>query len=242
MSFDLAIIASIVLVGGGMIGMWWYSVAVLQPRVRQARYAIFQAYVQARGGQEMPLPNMDSLTIFDFFSDKARELERQAAQAHPRLGTQDIYADHQASITLGDHHGRVAFGEAGESDRTSTKIIFWQFELHGAVDGWARLRSEQSRFKGSIPEVHVESVKVNREVQIHAAPKKLAFSLFAPDVLDWYVHTSRQPWVYVEQDRLIVVFEAYPQPGIFEQLTIEVEYILKAIERSGALVKNASSA
>lgn len=238
MWLDFLPVIFIVGVGLAFLGVWWYSVAVIQPRTKKRHYDTFMTYVTSRGGKEIPLPKLGGLTIFDFGSKKFDDLNRQAEEAHPLLGTQQLYGDHQAEIQLAGRTVRVAFGSVGESEETTTKILFWRLKLHGTVDGWARLRPTKSRFKGASPEVDVESIEFNQEVQIHAHPKKLAFSLFAPNVLDWYLTTSHRPWTYVLGNDLFIVAEAAPQPGKFEEIERDIIYLVDAIERSGALERS----
>lgn len=239
MWIDLLPVILIVVVGAAMLVTWWYSVAVLQPRVKSKRKAIFLEYVHSRDGKEIPLPDLEKLTIFDFGTKKFHDLNQQTVESSPMLGHQQLYCDTQAAIRLNSHETRVAFGSAGETAETSTQVIFWQVTLLGEVKGWTRLRSATSKFKGAIRAIDIESVDVNKAVRIHAHPKKLAYSAFAPDVIAWYLETSHRPWVYVAEDKLIVVAETYPQPGIFEKLEQEVVYLMKAVERSGALEKKA---
>lgn len=234
------IVICALLIGG--VGFWIYAVAVLQPRVRAQRRAMFLSYVQHRQGTEIPLPDMDSLTIFDIGSEKMRQMDREAEQANPLLGSQQLYCTAQAKILLDGHEARVSFGTVAEDEEIATHVLFWRVQLSGSVQGWARLRSATSRFKGLTKDVQLESVDLHRDVRVHAHPTKLAYTLFAPDVLDWYLHQSHQPWVIVQDDSLFVVVEAMVREGVFEEYEREVQYFIKAIERSGALDKTVTSA
>ncbi len=195
---------------------------------------VFQAYLRERHGTALPVPTAENQTIFDLFDHpKERVLEVEIQNANPMTGTQLITAA-QGRITIGSHQVIVAFGQAGDDDQASP-VIYWHAHLSGVLSGWARLRSVASRYQGLIRETELESIEFNRDVQVHASPSKLAYALFSPDFMDWYLHTSHRPWIYVDKNLLVIVVEGMIHHDRLLSMESEVLQIIEFVEKSGAL-------
>lgn len=236
-------IVFLVVLALGYIIILFYRVTFVIPRRVIRRREKFLTYIARRGGHEVVVPGSNTFSMFDS-SDALAKYFRDAEEASPGLGAQHLFCDRQGEITLAGRPVRVAYGWVtnATSDEATKRALYWQAPLRGRLDGWVRLRSANSHFKGAYGAVDVESTDVNREVQLHAYPKKLAYSVFPPDVLLWYIRSSHKPWIYLREDRLIIVAEVDTDRDNYEKFENDVEYLVAAIEKSGALERQSGIA
>jgi len=119
------------------------------------------------------------------------------------------------------------FDEPGQPSITSN-VVYWRFTVK-PVGGWVRVRAATSRFRGQIKRTDTESIDFNHDVHVHAYPAKLAYQVLAPDMMDWYLHTSSRPWIHIHDETLLIVFEGTgPEIDIAKQYR-EVERIIHHI-------------
>lgn len=124
---------------------------------------------------------------------------------------------------------------AQDDENVKEYVSYWKLTLPGHAPGWLRLRSSDSYFKGHIRETDLESIEFNKKIQLHAHPRDLAFKLLHPDFMEWYLKNAVRPWIHIDGDQLLVVYEvAWKELRMDEQMK-DVVFIVNAITRSGTL-------
>jgi hypothetical protein len=118
------------------------------------------------------------------------------------------------------------------SDRTIPLTVALTM-LPGAVAGWAKLRPNNSFFSGVSQDISMESVQFNKEVDVRAKPKQLAWSIFTPDMMSYYLDIHIKPWWHVEGKWAATVVEWQASP---EQIPTLVEWhrrLLQDLKQNG---------
>lgn len=113
-------------------------------------------------------------------------------------------------------------------------FIMWK--LSGSIGGQLILqRQGQKPLWGH--ESELESIEFNKETQVYASSRQLAFQLLAPDFMDWYLQSSTPPALVIKDSDAWMYFipPFIPQEEVIPKI---VQTVARAIEKSGALVKN----
>ncbi len=124
-------------------------------------------------------------------------------------------------------------GLVSQNEMTSSGIVITT-HFASSVEGWARLIPSSSPFRGIVKETDLESNQFNKKVQIHAQPPKLAFALFHPDFMDWYLSLAPRPWVVVKGNALSIVCEGRPTQERLEAFLQQTTTIHHYLRESGA--------
>ncbi len=166
------------------------------------------------------------------------------AHLYPHGGLVERYEtlqpDFVAELTNGTHRQtsmiRTVRYSMGKS-HGSFQLVVMQTSLNGTVSGWLRLHPKKSRFIAWTNGIKLESGELNELVRLQAEPEKLAYEVFAPDVMQWYLEQSLKPWIHVEGNTLSLVLEGWPQSPALDTLFSQLQQMTHFVETSGALDK-----
>lgn len=112
------------------------------------------------------------------------------------------------------------------------------FDLHVTLTvplpGWVRAEplNWNTNTKATTP---LESNDFNEAVDVNAHPDKLAFTVFSPEVMQWYLETSSRPFVHIEGDTLVIMPNEPDDDStekihqLIHQSVREIEYMKKKL-------------
>ena len=126
------------------------------------------------------------------------------------ISSPGIETDFQASKMFGNQAITILGVRVIYRSRRSERIMPLTVALSmlpGSVAGWAKLRPNNSFFSGVSGDIAMESVEFNKQVDVRAKPKELAFAIFTPDMMSYYLDITDKPWWHVEGKWAVTVVE-----------------------------------
>lgn len=119
--------------------------------------------------------------------------------------------------------------------RGSFQLVAMQTMLSGSLAGWVRLQPHHSAVFQFVKDIDLESTEFNKAGKLSASDDKLAYAMFPPDVMQWYLNQTQKPWIHVEGNVLTLVLEGMPQAPALDLLTQQLAQMTHFVETEGAL-------
>ncbi len=125
----------------------------------------------------------------------------------------------------------------GKGQTIGSAGLLLRLQLSKSLTGWFRV----SPFANGVTlntDRQLESNQVNHELEILSDPPIVATTIFAPDVMSWYMDLAARPIIYVEQANCFLLY----QPDNVETKDISTalttsQMLGSFLENSGALEK-----
>ncbi len=230
---EMLVLIGLVLAGALIVAFCALALWGFLSKNTLTRRACF-AFVAQQGWKLLEVPQIPN----QFFQlEKTRLYERTLQRVSVDISA-DTITPELLAVMPGLTGGIFGFGYAApDTEKKATPLIYVRADIHGSLQGWARLRPETSAFRGSIKETDLESISFNKEMQVHAYPPKLAFSVFTPDFMDWYTRLSFRPWIMVRDGMCAVIIERARDFSHVGELLGILTKVVEYIEKSGALEK-----
>lgn len=131
---------------------------------------------------------------------------------------------------------------ATDNDVGYVPLAIIQTPLPGSIKSWVRLRPINSLLVGITNDIDLESISINREIEIRAKSKKTAFAVFAPDALQEYSQLSTKPTIHVEDNIFVTLIEQEIDKDMPVTMLRIHQTMLRHVMSSGALEKSPPSA
>jgi hypothetical protein len=80
--------------------------------------------------------------------------------------------------------------------------VVQKFTLEGEIGGWLEVMDRGTRRSFPSP---LESNEFNKEVLMAAVPDKVAYDVFTPDLMKWYLDESGRPFIHIDKNTLALM-------------------------------------
>ncbi len=114
-------------------------------------------------------------------------------------------------------------------------IVALTVGLPSRLSGWVRLRPAHSALNEMKHDADLESIDFNKHFDCRASDARLLPEVFSPDIMARMLDHEPPVSIIVENQKLALTIEGQPNQKKLDELLHDATWLVKVIERSGAL-------